>query len=189
MRGRDWFKAAKVPISILESLTAVLPEPCVALAWLIVKPMPTKVGIGLRYVLLRRLAAECGHIVSVAENVYLFQPGNLKMGNNVSIHSMSYIDCSGGITIGDNVSIAHGVTIMSSEHSFNLPGVPIREAPVRFEPVNIGSDVWIGAGAKILAGVTINDRTVIGAGAVVTRDIPSNSVAAGIPARVIRVIG
>ena len=71
-------------------------------------------------------------------------------------------------------------------------GVPIREGKWvgRFpeelsQPVLIGSDVWIGYGATVLSGVTIGDSTVIGAGSVVTKDIPSNSIAAGNPARVL----
>jgi len=62
----------------------------------------------------------------------------------------------------------------------------MREQPVESKPVVIGADVWIGAGASVLPGVTIGDGAVIGARAVVTKDIPPNAIAVGIPAKVIR---
>jgi acetyltransferase-like isoleucine patch superfamily enzyme len=99
---------------------------------------------------------------------------------------MCYLEGEGGLSIGSDVSIAHGVTIMTTEHDYDVSKGKMRDAPVKRAPVSIGDDVWIGAGVKILAGVTIGDHVVVGAGAVVTRDIPSNSLAVGVPARVIK---
>jgi acetyltransferase-like isoleucine patch superfamily enzyme len=102
---------------------------------------------------------------------------------------MSYIDATGGLDIGSDVSIAHGVTVMTTEHDFSGGDRPIRENALIYSPVTIGNDVWVGAGVKILAGVTIGNRVVIGAGAVVTKSIPSNSLSVGVPARVTKSIG
>ncbi|WP_272946772.1 acyltransferase [Antricoccus suffuscus] len=119
------------------------------------------------------------------ESVFLFSLKNLEIGNRVSIHPMCYIDASGGVRIGDDVSVAHGVTIMSTEHQFVDISVPIRDQPIEFVPVVINNDVWIGAGAKILAGVSVGHGSVVAAGAVVTRDVPPLMVVAGVPARVL----
>ena len=88
------------------------------------------------------------------------------------------------VTIGNNVLFAPSVQIYTATH-------PISAAERRTwlelaKPVTIGSDVWVGGGAIICPGVTIGDRTVIGAGSVVTKDIPSDVVAAGNPCRIIR---
>jgi acetyltransferase-like isoleucine patch superfamily enzyme len=99
---------------------------------------------------------------------------------------MSYLDADGGLEIGSDVSIAHGTTIMTTEHDYEFSGGTMRDVPVKPAAVKIGNDVWIGAGVKILAGVNIGDHVVVGAGAVVTRDIPSDSIAVGVPARVVK---
>lgn len=91
------------------------------------------------------------------------------------------------IYVGDDCMIAPNVVISTSGH----PILPIlRENNYVYNfPVRIGKNVWIGSGVQILPGVTIGDNSVIGAGSVVTNDIPSNVVALGAPCRVIREIG
>ncbi len=92
-----------------------------------------------------------------------------------------YINGENGVQIGDNVYIGPGVRIISANHD---PADFRRHLPA--EPIRIGNNVWIGANAVILPGVSIGHNVIIGAGAIVTRPIPANSVAAGNPARVIR---
>ncbi len=76
---------------------------------------------------------------------------------------------------------------MTTEHSFDDPDVPIRNQPIPFKPVKIGCNIWIGARVTILAGITIADRTVIGAGSVVTKSISEpDTIVAGVPARFIK---
>lgn len=86
----------------------------------------------------------------------------------------------GGITIGDGVQIGPNVTIATDNHDFDNRMV------LRCKPVMVKKNAWIGAGVTILPGVTIGENAVIGGGAVVTKDIPDNAVAAGVPAKVIR---
>jgi acetyltransferase-like isoleucine patch superfamily enzyme len=150
--------------------------------------IPTNLGVGLRYALLKRLMVACGECVAVFEGVYLYEARKLRVGNNVSIHPMCYINAGGGITIGNDVSIAHATTIMSYSHDYARPDMLIRDAPVIPAPVVIGDNVWIAAGVRIMAGVTIGEHSVVGAGAVVTKDIPPHSIAVGVPARVVKTI-
>ena len=112
---------------------------------------------------------------------------NLKIGKNVSFHPWSLFSASGGLTIGDNVSIGHRCSILTTEHQFEDPAVLIKFQPVTFLPVVIGDDVWIGAGVIILAGVTLGSRTVVAAGAVVTKSFPDgNVVIGGVPAKILK---
>lgn len=112
--------------------------------------------------------------------------GNIRLGNNVSIQPGCMIYGHGGLTIGHNVSIATQTIIVPSNHNFEDRDVPIKLQGNRGKGIIIGDDVWIGAGCRILDGVTIGDGCVIGAGSVVTRSIPENCIAAGVPAKVLK---
>ncbi|WP_316759876.1 acyltransferase [Pedobacter aquatilis] len=92
----------------------------------------------------------------------------------------------GGVTIGNNTLIAMHTCIVSSNHAMPSKGTLIRSQGDILLPVSIGSDVWIGAGCKILGGVNIGDGCIIGAGSVVTKDLPAYSIAVGIPAKIIK---
>lgn len=167
-------------------LLRALPRSICNLLLLAARHMPTFAGVALRYMLVVRLAKKCGRCVAVFEGVYLRGLAEIEFGDNVSVHPMAYIEGAGGISIGSDVSIAHGVTIMSVEHDFSEPGLPTRDSPLQYAPVHIGDDVWLGAGVRVLGGVRIASGAVVGAGAVVTHDIPTQCVAAGVPARIIR---
>jgi acetyltransferase-like isoleucine patch superfamily enzyme len=130
----------------------------------------------------------CGENVALFEGVYFHAPSKATIGDNVSIHPMCYIDATGGLSVGSDVSIAHSTTIMTTEHTFSATDANTRDSPVRTAPVTIGDDVWIGAAVRILAGVTIGEHVVIGAGAVVTENVPPNTLAVGVPARPIKTI-
>lgn len=91
------------------------------------------------------------------------------------------IRCGKEITIGNNVAISHDVTIMDTDsHRMDYGGYEM------CKPIHIGNNVWIGTKATILKGVTIGDGSVIAAGAVVTKDVPSGCIVAGVPAKVIK---
>ena len=89
------------------------------------------------------------------------------------------------ITIGDDVLMGSFVQVIDHNHGLE-PGKLIREQRAELKTVRIGSDVWIGAGAKILAGCSIGDGAVIGSNSVVTDDVPAGAIVAGVPARVLR---
>jgi serine acetyltransferase len=112
--------------------------------------------------------------------------GNIEIGDDCSLNPFSIIYGHGGVRIGSGVRIAAHSVIIPANHTTPDDGTPVRLAPVVARGIEIGNDVWIGTGARILDGVRIGARAVIGAGSVVTRDVPANATVAGVPARTIR---
>jgi len=94
----------------------------------------------------------------------------------------------GPVCIGHHVNLAQGIVVTALNHNFDNPSKRIDEQGVSTQPVRIGDDVWIGANAVILPGVTIGSHVVVAAGAVVTKDVPANCVVGGVPAKVLRTI-
>jgi acetyltransferase-like isoleucine patch superfamily enzyme len=90
----------------------------------------------------------------------------------------------GGVEIGERTLVAMHCCIVSSNHAVPPVGVILRDQPDVTKPTRIGRDCWLGAGVKVLAGVTLGEGCVIGAGSVVTKDIPAHAIAHGVPARV-----
>ena len=109
---------------------------------------------------------------------------NIKVGENVFINACCKFQDQGGIEIGNGVLIGHNVTLATLNHDER----PDYRQNIYPKPIKIGNNVWIGSNATILQGVTIGDGAIIGANAVVTRDVPENTVAAGVPAKIIRKI-
>lgn len=139
-----------------------------------------------KYFAIKNELGSCGTNLTIHPGTIMKHLNLIKIGNNVSIHPMCYIDGEGGITIGNNVSIAHNTTIMSSNHTWNCPDKPIKYCAKKLGEVKIDDDVWIGCGVRIMAGVTIGKRCVIGAGSIVTHDIEPNGVYGGVPAKLIK---
>ncbi len=110
--------------------------------------------------------------------------GDIDMGDNVSVNP--YACLSGKIRIGNGVRIASHVSIVGFNHGIDDLETPIYRQSLTSIGIDIGDDVWIGANAVLLDGVRIGHGSVIAAGAVVSRDIPPMSIAAGVPARVLR---
>lgn len=146
------------------------------------------IKIFFKYCYYRRNLKSCGSNVSIYSDVRIFYPDRISIGKNVSIHPMCYIDGEGGIDIGNNVSIAHNVSILSFNHTWNDATTPIKYNPKKFKPISISDDVWIGCGARIMPGVRIQNRCIIAAGSVVTKDCQSNGIYAGVPAKLIKTI-
>jgi acetyltransferase-like isoleucine patch superfamily enzyme len=108
---------------------------------------------------------------------------NIRVGRKVFINHGCTLNDIGGIDIGDEVMLGPNVSLISSGH----PVEPVeRTRRITAAPIVIGRNVWIGAGAIVLQGVTVGADSVIAAGAVVTSDVPPATLVAGVPARVIR---
>ena len=107
---------------------------------------------------------------------------NLYLHNNAEINSNCFLLAKDRIEIGENSTLAYGVTILTSANP-NGPGNKLSELyPKMIAPVIIGADVWVGANATILPGVNIGDFSIVAAGAIVTKNVPSGVLVAGNPA-------
>ena len=189
MTGREFFRRAKLLLNIVVWADSLLPKKLNRLFFAMLSPFEGRGFIVLRYILIRNLAASCGENVAVFHNVFINfgESGRgIRFGKNVSVNTGCYIDATGGIYIGDNVSIAHQTSILSTNHTWEKPNVPICYNEVSASPVRIEDDVWIGCGCRILSGVTIHSRSVVAAGAVVCKNVESNSVVGGVPAKFLK---
>lgn len=103
-------------------------------------------------------------------------------------HTRIGLHCTviGPVTIGSHVNLAQGIVTTALNHNFEDTSLRIDEQGVSTKPVVIGDDVWIGANAVILPGVTIGNHVVVAAGAVVTKDVPDNCIVAGVPAKILK---
>lgn len=136
-----------------------------------------------------QLFAEPGRDISIGNQCMIaadvFMHGPITLGNEVAInHGCSIDGGRNGIKIGNQTRIANNVTIYAFNHGMS-PSEPIYKQPATSKGVVIGPDVWIGAQAGIVDGVTIGDCAVIGMGCIVTKDVPNFAIVAGNPARVI----
>ena len=107
---------------------------------------------------------------------------NITIGRNVFINPGCKFQDQGGITIDEGALIGHGVVLATLDHDF----APEKRQQLHPAPIHIGKRVWIGANAVVTKGVTIGDNAVVAAGAVVTQDVPADTIVGGVPAKVIR---
>ncbi len=114
--------------------------------------------------------------------VVVYDPARLRFGDHVDVGEFVMLRASGGLTIGSRVLIAAHAVITTRGH----PEQPPRWLKVEDAPVTIEDDVWIGAGAVVLPGVTVGRGAIVGAGAVVTKSVEPFTVVGGVPAHVIR---
>jgi maltose O-acetyltransferase len=153
------------------------------------QPVPGwKAGYSLRRWLVARIVLSCGADVLVKQNCYFGTGASLRIGNRAQLGQNARIDQD--VTLGDDVVMGPDVIIMTAAHAFDDPTVTVRlQGSLPRQPVIVGNDVWLGARVVILPGVSIGDGAVVGANAVVTKDIPPLAIAAGNPARVVRFRG
>lgn len=132
-----------------------------------------------RNIYLKFMNVKSGNEVRIGHDVYIKNKGKLILGERCSIGSFTRIWNYALITIGDDFSAAGGLTINSATHD-----------PINLQPegkaIKIGDRVWCGMNVTIIAGVTVGDDVVIGAGSVVVKDVPSNCVVVGVPAKPIK---
>ena len=142
---------------------------------------------------LSKNGVKIGDNFSLGHNAFIECTGVLRavgesliIGDNVGINHYCFIGVRGEVIIGDNVIFGPYVCVLSENHNYSDLNVPIREQGETRLKTEIKSDVWIGAGVKILPGVTIGEGAIIASGAVVTKDVKKYSIVAGVPAKLIK---
>lgn len=172
--------------SFVSCIISLFPKVVARMLYSLTRNTGGGIFMGVRYVCIKRLAASCGENVAVFPHVTLKRIEKLHIGNNVSIHTMCYLDALGEIVIGNNVSIAHQSSLVSFDHMYSDSSIPIKYNHVKKGKITIEDDVWVGCGCRILQGVTIHSRSIIAAGAVVTKDVEPNSLYGGVPAKLLK---
>lgn len=107
---------------------------------------------------------------------------NIHVGEHVFINACCHFQDHGGVTLGDGCQIGHNVVFATLNHGLE----PADRGTTYPAPIVLGRNVWVGSNATILQGVTIGDNAVVAAGAVVSRDVPANTIVGGVPARIIK---
>ena len=157
------------------------------LQYIPMQPMPGyQLGYKLRYWCLRHiLGSRCGKAVIVKDHCSFGNGDRLTVGDRSQLSSHGRF--SGTITIGDDVVMGPDIVMMATSHEFSRRDIPINQQGAKpEEPITIGNDCWIGTRVIVLPGVTIGDGCIVAAGAVVTKDVPPNTIVAGVPAKVIK---
>lgn len=185
-RGRDTFYKIRWLLIALSNFYKLFPKKHRAYLLNKSSKIHGKFGLAIRYAIFKSIAKKCGNNVAIFQYCTFLHPERITVGDNVSIQPYCYIDGDGNLSIGSNVSIAHAVSILTSSHIFEATTIPIRDQGLTLKEVTIEDDVWIGAKATILSGITIKKGTVVGCNAVLNKSFPGFSVVAGVPAHIIR---
>ena len=139
----------------------------------------------MRAALCRGMFARCGRNVNMERRAFFRSGRYISIGDNSGIGERTLL--GGEVTIGDNVMMGPEVIVWTRNHAFSRTDIPMTEQGFTEErPVRIGNDVWIGARVIFLPGVSVGRGSIVGAGSIVTRDVPNWAIVAGNPARVIR---
>ena len=134
--------------------------------------------------LLRRLGAKIDDSAEIRTPFYTDFGKFIEVGKNVFVNNACTFMDRGGITLEDDVKIGPRVNLITENHDLD----PAKRRTLISNRIVVKRNVWIGAAATILPGVTIGENAVVAAGAVVTRDVPSNTIVAGVPAKMVKSI-
>lgn len=145
----------------------------------------------IRSRLLKEQLDTCGTNLSVFGEVDLSYPQNIRIGNDCRLNNRVFLNARSGIEIGDDVTISHGAMLLSGGYNIDKWIETGEKEHFENRPIHIGNHCWIGTGAIILPGVNITgEYVVVGAGAVVTKDIAESKViVAGNPATIVKRLG
>lgn len=138
----------------------------------------------VRQILSRLFGRQVDETLRVFPPFYTDFGKNITIGKNVFINACCHFQDQGGITLGDGCLIGHNVVFATLNHGF----APADRASLYPAPIVLGKNVWIGSNSTLLQGIRIGDNAVIGAGSVVTKDVPANTIVGGVPARILRQI-
>jgi acetyltransferase-like isoleucine patch superfamily enzyme len=183
---KDIFERLKNGDTLSSSDTEIykLREACYDTKKLIIQMNNSSDPAEIRDLLSQITGSEIDKSVAVFTPLYINYGKNTKIGKNVFINFDCVILDLGGITIEDNVQIAPKVSLLSEGH----PVSPVNRQSLMVGYIRIKKNAWIGANVTILQGVTIGENSIVAAGAVVSRDVPDNTIVGGIPAKIIKQI-
>lgn len=137
---------------------------------------------------IRLMGASIGKKSFIRAGLFITSPKHLKMGNNSKIGIRSQLFLYTDFVIGDNVEIGSGLIVHTAEHSFDEPSRPLCKQGSVYKAVSLGSDIYIGSRVTLLPGITVEDRVVIAAGAVVASNLKTGFIYGGVPAKPIKKI-
>ncbi len=165
---------------------------CYLLYYLVLQYLPKSSGTGFHKKLVRIIRSKtasflfdkCGTNINIEKKAKFGTGKNISIGNNSGIGMNCQV--KGPVLIGDNVMMGPDCLILTSYHNIARIDIPMNQQGSGKNKVVIGNDVWIGTRVIILPGVKIGNGFVIGAGAVVTKDVPNYAIVGGIPAKIIR---
>ena len=135
---------------------------------------------------MKRSFKSCGERVYISPKCFIWSEDCLEVGNDVCIHAFTYIFAVGGVKIGNGAMISSNCSITTTTHPTDSTKRFAEDGITK--PVIIGKNAWLGMGAVVLPGITIGDDSIVGAGSVVTKDVPPKSIVVGNPAKVLRKI-
>ena len=139
-----------------------------------------KFGFIVRRLCMKLIADFCGKNVEIGKKIKF--SSNIVIGNNSGIGDETYFQ--GKVTIGNDVMMGPRCAFIAQNHNFSDNNIPMRLQGDNSKEIIIENNVWIGYGVIVLPGVHIGSNSIIGAGSIVTKDIPNNSIAVGVPAKV-----
>jgi maltose O-acetyltransferase len=183
--------AASSPLAQIRRLAGTLsPREAVAVhldEWLgsLLRPIPGFLGAGLRWAYYRLAFARLDGFCFIRPGARINYPRGMSVGRNLHLNGGTFIDARGGLTLGNDVLVGPNAVLLTSQHHWSDPSLPIVLQGHELAPTAIGDDVWIGANAVVLPGLHIATGSVVGAGAVVTEDTQPYTIVAGVPARVV----
>jgi acetyltransferase-like isoleucine patch superfamily enzyme len=151
----------------------------------LLRPLPGIEGFTLRWLLYKALCRHLGGFCYIYPGARLSHVYGMSIGRNFHVNAGAFLYGRGGLTIGDHVMVGPNAVIVSSQHRYDDPRLPMVLLGHQTAPVTIGSDVWVGANAVVLPGVRVGDGTIVSAGAVVTQDTAPFTIVGGVPARMI----
>lgn len=157
-----------------------------ALIQFLVGSIPGGFGMVIRNTLYRPLLGSCKGTLFIQPRVTFVHMNMMFFEGDFSCNTGTYLNAKGSLRFGSKVLVGSNVTISSGIHPIDQNALSILDTPTLGSSIQFGDDVWIGAGVVVLPGVSVGRRSVIGANSVVTKSIPENKVAFGIPARVKR---
>jgi len=154
--------------------------------WGLVKYIPTPLGDPLRKAVLSVALARCAvPTFWIRTGIDIWWPSRIRIGRT-ALNENLFFNGHGGITIGNHCLMGRGASFFAGGHTFDRSDLLIVEQPLSPAPIVVGDDVYFGLNSIVLGGVMIGRGAVVGAGAVVTTDVPAGAIVAGVPARIIR---